>query len=342
MPALKHLLRDTWLSASYYSGLSHLYNAVAGRKQGVISFHNVLPISKLQSFDVYNVDLTATVFEQQLVFLKKHFRVLPIDQIDDPTARGFFLTFDDGMRNNHQILAPLLQKHQLTALFAICPALVDGQLPHIWRDHLYLLLRQNEGKQAWLPMNNYAKPYLVEPNNTLTRLFKQYVYANQIADIYGLIQDICTRNEWPYAPILGQDDLRFRFMNWSQIVDLAQQGHRIASHTMTHRVLRFLPAEAQQYELSESKKQLEQRLKMPINTIVYPYGGAEIDAAVVQVAQNVGYTTGFMNVQQHSLPIAHLTRPRFAFPVTAYTPHLHAITSGYKFVGKKILNFFSK
>ncbi|TAG71837.1 MAG: hypothetical protein EAZ26_04750, partial [Runella slithyformis] len=104
----------------------------------------------------------------------------------------------------------------------------------------------------------------------------------------------------------------------------------------------FLPAEAQQYELSESKKQLEQRLKVPINTIVYPYGGAEIDAAVVQVAQNVGYTTGFMNVQQHSLPIAHLTRPRFAFPATAYTPHLHAITSGCKFVGKKILNFFSK
>jgi peptidoglycan/xylan/chitin deacetylase (PgdA/CDA1 family) len=341
MPALKHLLRDTWLSGSYYAGLSQLYNATAGRKQGVISFHNVLPVNNLPAFDAYNVDVMAAVFDEQLAFLKKNFRVLPIAEIENPTAKGLFLTVDDGMLNNYEILAPLLQKHNLTALFAICPAAVDGQIKYIWRDHLHLLLQQHQGQKVWLPTNNYTEPFDIEPNNALTRLFKNYVYEKQIADVYGLIRTVCERNGWPES-VENNNRLRFEFMSWPQIIDLIQQGHRVASHTMTHRVLRLLSNDEKYYELHESKTRLETMLKVPVNTIVYPYGGNEIDAATVQVAQQAGYTTGFMNVQHHTLPLPLLTRPRFALPPTHQKPHLHAVVSGYKFIGKKILNFFSK
>ena len=147
--AFKHFVRDSWLTASYYTGLSQLYQALAGRKRGVISYHNVLPISTLPAFDTYNVDVTAAVFDKQLTFLKKHFRVLPIQELENPQAQGLFLTVDDGMLNNYDILVPILEKHQLSALFAICPAMIDGELPHIWRDHLFLLLQQAQGQEIF-------------------------------------------------------------------------------------------------------------------------------------------------------------------------------------------------
>ncbi len=334
--SIKHFVRDSWLTASYYTGLSQLYHALAGRKRGVISYHNVLPVNQLPPFDTYNVDVTAAVFDKQLTFLKKHFRVLPIQELENPQAQGIFLTVDDGMRNNYEILAPILEQHNLTALFAICPAMIDGVIPHIWRDHLFLLLQQAQGQEVFLPMNQYQKSFprfeTLERVNALTRQIKKYVYEHQIADVYDLLEEICKKNGWPYVQI-NHDPLRYQFMNWAQIQDLAKRGHRIASHTMTHRVLKFLSADEKRYELLESKKRLESQLKLPIDILVYPYGSmAEIDNATVDAAQAAGYTTALMNVQSHSLSQPNLTLPRFAFPPTANAAHLHAIVSGYKFL----------
>lgn len=285
MASFKHFVRDSWLTASYYTGLSQLFHSLAGRKRGLISYHNVLPVSSLSVFDTYNVDVTASVFDKQLTFLKKHFRVLPIQELENPQAQGLFLTVDDGMLNNYEILAPILEKHELSALFAICPAMIDGELPHIWRDHLFLLFQQAQDQEIFLPINQYQRPFKItsesECLNSLTRQFKKYVYENQIADIYGLLREICAKNGWPYAQV-KHDPLRYQFMNWGQIQDLTKRGHRIASHTMMHRVLKFLSAEEKQYELAESKKRLEKQLNVSVDILVYPYGSmAEIDNATV-------------------------------------------------------------
>ena len=190
--ALKHLIRDSWLTASYYTGLSQLYKSLAGQKRGIISYHNVLPISKLPPYDTYNVDVTADVFEQQLLFLKKHFRVLPIQELQNPKAEGIFLTVDDGMANNYEILAPILEKHDLTALFAVCPTMIDGELPHIWRDHLFFLLSNisNLEDLPYLPMLDIPNLRIVAPLdvecltlNKLTRQFKKCIYKICISDV---------------------------------------------------------------------------------------------------------------------------------------------------------------
>ena len=34
---IRHFVRDSWLTASYYTGLSQLYHALVGRKRGIIS-----------------------------------------------------------------------------------------------------------------------------------------------------------------------------------------------------------------------------------------------------------------------------------------------------------------
>ncbi len=240
------------------------------------------------------------------------------------------------MLNNYEILAPILEKHGLTALFAICPAMIDGDIPHIWRDHLFLLLQQAQGQDVFLPINQYQKPFKItadsEGLNLLTRQFKKYVYKHQIGDIYGLIKEICKKNGWSYAQI-SHDPLRYQFMNWAQIQDLTKQGHRIASHTMTHRVLKFLSEDEKRYELLESKKRLESQLLLPVDMLVYPYGSmAEIDNATVNATQEAGYKMALMNVQTHSLSVPVLTQPRFAFPSLTDAAHLHAIVSGYKFL----------
>lgn len=333
---IRHFVRDSWLTASYYTGLSQLYHALVGRKRGIISYHNVLPVDKLPAFDTYNVDVTAAIFDKQLQFLKKHFRVQPIQELENPNAKGVFITVDDGMRNNYEILAPILDRHDISALFAICPAMIDGDLPYIWRDHLFLLLCQAAHQSVILPLNDYQTPLPVPETpagiNNLTRQLKQYVYKQQLADIYGLVREICQKNEWDYE-VASPDGLRYDFMTWPQIRALVAQGHRVASHTQTHRVLRFLSQEEKKVELEVSKQRLETELKQEVPLFVYPYGSrAEIDQVSVDAVQKAGYRVALMNVQQPNLSPLALAQPRFAFPPISDSSHLHAIVSGYKFL----------
>jgi peptidoglycan/xylan/chitin deacetylase (PgdA/CDA1 family) len=340
MASFKHSLRDAWLSSSYHLGISQLYKKIAGRKRGIISYHNVLPLDTLPAFDTYNVDVTAKIFEQQVIFLKKHFKILPISDIESPPSEGFFISVDDGMANNYSHIAPILNKHNLTALFAVCPAMIDQQKPYIWRDHLFLLLQAAYQQKVWLPINNYQQPIVVQNINTLTRALKKYVYQHQLADIYGMIEEICDRNGWQYSSMASVDALRYSFMTWPQLKELQATGHGIASHTLTHRILRFLSDNELHTELLDSKKTLDSKLNSAVTTLVYPYGSmAEIDNRVAAAAQTAGYKRALMNVQHHNLTPADFTIPRFAFPPIANAAHLYGIVSGYKFLNKKRLRF---
>jgi peptidoglycan/xylan/chitin deacetylase (PgdA/CDA1 family) len=328
----KHFIRDSWLMASYYTGVSQLYHALRGRKRAIVTYHNVLPMSHLPQQDAYNVDVTAAVFDKQLTFLKKHFDLRPIQEIENPEAQGVFLTVDDGMLNNYNYLVPALDKHGLTALFGVCPDFVDGKLPHIWRDHLFLIFRHFVGKPVLLPTNDFEKQYIFQSVNEGHQLMRKYVYDNQIADVYAIVREICQRNNLPYQHMTDEPE-RFDFMNWQQIRDITQKGNQIASHTMSHRILRFLNDEEKQYELLNSKQRIENQLNNKINALIYPYGGpTQIDEATVRVAQEAGYLLALMNVQTPLLQPQILAQARFALPPTSNVPHLHAVVSGYKFL----------
>ncbi len=326
----KHFIRDAWLTASYYAGLSQLYNALKGQKRGIITYHNVLPVAQLPKHDTYNVDVTAAVFEKQMVFLKNNFNIRPIDELSDASSNGFFLTVDDGMLNNHEILSPILEKYDLTALFAVCPAMIDQTLPHIWRDHFFLLFKQFEGTDIFLPFNGYATAFRYSSANEAHAAMRKHVYTHKIADVYGLLKEVCAKNNIVYKKI-DDTPLRYGFMDWQQVSALQQKGHTIASHTMTHRILKFLSEDEKRYELAESKRRLEEKLTTKIDWLVYPYGGPEqIDNETVRIANEAGYTLALMNVRKPVLGPTYLAQPRFALPPTANVPHLHAIVSGYK------------
>ena len=328
--AFKHFIRDSWLNASYYSGISQLHNALAGKKRGIITFHNVLPIEKLPKEDVYNVDVTAAIFEKQLLFIKEKFNILPIQEIDNQTSKGFFLTVDDGMLNNYTTLAPILEKHDLTALFAVCPDMVDGKIPHIWRDYFFIILKQFQNKAILLPFNNYSEPYFYKNPNVAHAEMRKFVYQNKVADVYELVKEVCRNNGLEYVKN-KENELRYGFMNWEQITELAEKNHIIASHTMSHRVLKFLNDDEKKYELGASKKRLEEKLGRNIDWLVYPYGGLDqIDEATIKMAQEVGYKSAFMNVKKTNLQPSNLAQSRFALPPVADSPHLYSIVSGYK------------
>ncbi|MCJ7554246.1 MAG: polysaccharide deacetylase family protein [Ignavibacteriaceae bacterium] len=105
-------------------------------------------------------------------------------------------------------------------------------------------------------------------------LLSHYQNAKPILDQFGF------KGTFNVMPPLLADSLPgiWRYGTWPMFIELSQDGHEIASHTMNHDTLTILPVGDTMtegtaiYELYQSKKEIEQRIPdKKCNTLAYPY-----------------------------------------------------------------------
>ena len=78
------------------------------------------------------------------------------------------------------------------------------------------------------------------------------------------------------------------YLNWQQLSELSRNGISIQSHTMTHQPTGQLTDEELFYELSESKKIIEDKLGQAINFVSLPHGSFHKN--LVNIAREIGYS----------------------------------------------------
>ncbi len=124
-------------------------------------------------------------------------------------------------------------------------------------------------------------------------LFEQYGYK---ASVFPVVKSLDGYSTWDtYAPQ--------KQLSREQVRLLADGGHEIGSHTLTHPDLVLLSEREFMFELSESKKILEDITGRNISTISFPFGSWNMK--VWYCAQKCGYTAA-VAYRKHSqviLPI---------------------------------------
>ncbi len=88
---------------------------------------------------------------------------------------------------------------------------------------------------------------------------------------------------------LTTDQLGGRRMTWSQVRDLAADGHEIGGHTLTHADLTRLTADEQRREACDDRTNLLNRGFSPVASFAYPY--AEYSQSAMSAVQQCGYTS---------------------------------------------------
>ena len=78
-----------------------------------------------------------------------------------------------------------------------------------------------------------------------------------------------------------------RFMNWSELQELVDNGMSVQSHTVSHRPLETLGDEEIRDELRDSKREIERRLNTIVSVLSFPHGS--YDRRVLEIARQVGY-----------------------------------------------------
>ena len=82
-----------------------------------------------------------------------------------------------------------------------------------------------------------------------------------------------------------------------EVFRLAEGGLiEVGAHTVTHPVLSALPAARQHPEIHNSKSQLENILRRPVNSFAYPYGGrSDYTRETISLVRQAGFTCACSN-----------------------------------------------
>jgi peptidoglycan/xylan/chitin deacetylase (PgdA/CDA1 family) len=87
-------------------------------------------------------------------------------------------------------------------------------------------------------------------------------------------------------------------IDWSTARELERRGFRCGSHSLTHRRLTSLDAEACREELVGSKQRIEDALGHGVDDFAYPFGS--FDAQVHELTREAGYTTAVTTAVGHA------------------------------------------
>lgn len=239
---------------------------------------------------------------RQLAYLRDHFRVIPLTQLAEQLKAGkpiekntVALTVDDGRNNFYHLFFPVLEEFRMSATFFVVSEFISGQ-DWIWTDKIIWLARQpcvpEELRDDNLD-NFFEKMNRLRPD----------VRNSRIDEVAAEMQVSLPKEPPPeYAPC-----------SWSQLREMADSGLvEIGSHSVTHPIFSTLTEEESQWELAESRAQIERQLGRPVNAFCFPNGKpADYFPRHLQQVREGGYSSAVMTHFGMSRPGADVyTLPR--------------------------------
>jgi peptidoglycan/xylan/chitin deacetylase (PgdA/CDA1 family) len=183
-------------------------------------------------------------FERQLEFYLKYLEKIRVDGLSsfNRNKKCFFLTFDDGYRDNYLIAFPLLKKYSIPAIFFISTGVI-GTSSMLWHDQVRLFYEGMIGraKSSAIRIKKQSKRKLDELKNSDIEKFRRD------------LKEISNRLSVPSRLM----------MNWEEIKELHDFGFVIAPHTNSHFVLSKLDRKTQEAEIKKSMEILSSQLNSP-------------------------------------------------------------------------------
>jgi peptidoglycan/xylan/chitin deacetylase (PgdA/CDA1 family) len=304
------IARDLAKRALLGSHLLRLAAGIHGTGAAILMYHSVHEDPSLQADSLGGIIHSRRVFRQQMELLAKEFHPLSLDKLailllteEKIPARSVVVTFDDGYRDNFENAMPILDQVGIAAAFYVTVECVEKRrLP--WPSRVRYALRTSRRKR-WKDPDGALWP--LETDADRDRAFaKACGYCCKLVDgaQEALVASIALELDAGLPP--GSDVL---MMDWDEVRKMAERGHTVGSHTLSHPNLAQLPAAEARAELARSRAYLEEKLERPVKHFSYPCPALSPhwNEQTVQECQHAGYETAVVTdgglARRHDNPL---------------------------------------
>jgi peptidoglycan/xylan/chitin deacetylase (PgdA/CDA1 family) len=232
---------------------------------------------------------TAEDFARDIAIISSTFNVLTFGEAvarlrsGELPARAACVTFDDGYANNYSRAAPILEEAGVPATFFIAGGAVDEGV--MWND---LAIESVAAAGGWPELPECGEP-LAAPDTELKgaamteHLLKQLKYR-PLEERWVISREMYVRNVSSELPRL--------MMSRDMVRDLSDRGFEIGGHTINHPILKEMPDENAEREITGSRDWVTTVTGSTPSSFAYPNGrtGTDYDERHVAMVKKAGFT----------------------------------------------------
>jgi peptidoglycan/xylan/chitin deacetylase (PgdA/CDA1 family) len=222
---------------------------------------------------------TVADFTEDLEFFLRYFAPVTLDDIVEALNGSrilprscFHLTFDDGFREVHEIVAPILERAGVPATFFLETAFLDGGGMAHHNEISVLLDRMKSLPGGPDSMNSRLEPWLPTPapgcrtvgDRMLSIKYAQRELVRDLASALEVDLDEYIRARKPYLT------------PW-QVTDLMRRGFAIGSHSCDHPLYADLPLSEQLRQTRDSVNLLRTRFAIRRKAFAFPHNDSGVE-----------------------------------------------------------------
>ena len=301
--SLKLKLRSLYARLLYHTGLHALVNRLMPPRLTILAGHCVRPGGPQGFPGGEHLPPDMTISEEKLegfiAWFKRRYELTTVGEglakLGQDARRSMLaLSFDDGYRDNHDVLLPLLERSGGRATVFVESRPLDERRVNWSHKYFWILGRETPfdfvhrygehcGQQgAFHALNQIATEGRVDPSYHLKRILK-----------YDADPDERDRAIDAVFAELGGDEAALceaLYMDWPRARRLHERGVEIGGHTVSHPILSRLPPERAAAEIEEGARSIERNLGSAPRTFAYPWGRRwDFDDSSREAARRAGF-----------------------------------------------------
>ena len=246
--------------------------------------HIVSDIAPLHVRHLYEIPKIGK-FKSDIDYLCRRYRALQLPELehilhlrDKRSARSFVLSFDDGMREVYDVIAPILRDKGVPAVFFLNAATIDNR-QLMWRHKVSLLIERSQKQPTRIPPQLKVRP----GESILAKLqalrSAEEPLLDEVAKFFEIDFDDYLRRTRPY-------------LTTEQVLELARDGFEFGAHSASHPYFNELAIEDQKDQISRSV-QFIRALGLPCRYFAFPFDDDGVPTAVFGHMRELGIVLSF-------------------------------------------------
>ena len=224
-------------------------------------------------------------FKSDIDFLCRRYRALQLSELErigrfraKRSARSFVLSFDDGMREVYDIIAPILRNKGIPAVFFLNAATIDNR-QLMWRHKISLLVERSLQQPGRIP------PGLnVASGESLCSKLKALRFADE-----RILDDVARFFEIDFDEYLSGAK---PYLTTGQVLELARDGFEFGAHSASHPYFNELAVEDQKDQISRSV-QFIRTLGLPCRCFAFPFHDNGVPASIFRYMTDLNLVLSF-------------------------------------------------
>lgn len=244
------------------------------------------------------IALAPELFEEQVSYISKNYRVINLDTVADCLNSGepfpprcVVFTFDDGYKDNFYAYK-ILKKYNATGTFYIAADCIDHKST-LWLFEVIYRIKQTGESSIRLTTDSHELSCPLndsELRNTAIKKVTDLIKSNDLTTRENLRNQLRSQT----GDVTDFEEKSSQVMlTWEQVREMSENKMTIAGHTMTHINLpNAQPSEAEA-EIVNCKNVIEDAIQKPVHHFSYPNGGNYdyYNDSIVKMVKSAGYRT---------------------------------------------------